>query len=74
MYSHDLHDIWALPVSSGENHPILSLFIHHQMFLDTKNKNMYGLGCESLQFSRYFGTNCLREGETTPYGHDSHTI
>jgi hypothetical protein len=48
-------DIRTISVSRGRNHPILSWPIHHQMFLDTENKNMYGLGVGIATVFQIFG-------------------
>jgi hypothetical protein len=55
----------------GGDHPVWSWPIYHQMFPDTKDTNMYGLGVV-ISFGHFLFMG--GGGGATPYGHDLHTI
>jgi hypothetical protein len=55
------HFVWSWPT-------------YHYMLLDTRNKNLYGLGVGISVVLRYYNTSCLRGDRTTMYHHDLHTI
>jgi hypothetical protein len=44
------------------------------MLLDTRNKNIYGLGLGISTVFKIFGDFLLRGDGITPYGRDLHTI
>jgi hypothetical protein len=44
------------------------------MFLDTRNKNMYGLRVGISTVFEIFRHFLFKEDGTTPYGHDLYTI
>jgi hypothetical protein len=68
-------EIGALPVYfRGRHHSVWSWPSYRQMLLDTRNKNIYGLGVSMFFFFRYFDNSCLRRDGTTMPGHDVHNI
>jgi hypothetical protein len=61
----------------GWDYHIRSGLAYHQLLLDIRNKNMYGLGMGISVVFEIFGHFLFKGGEgggTNLYGHDLHTI
>jgi hypothetical protein len=61
-------------VSGVRDHSVWSSPTYHQMQLDTRNKNTYGLGMGISMVFEILGHFLFRGDGTTMYGHDLHNI